>query len=164
MLDEKRIQEIKERAEWATQGPWGGDGVTINNWPSGSEQPYVLMEWIANGNGVVHENDEPYVNHENDSSFMAHAREDIPFLLQTIEDLRSAEQGGWIAVSSGQFPQEDERVAVWIVDDNTAFGGEKREYDDIWAYDSRHVGWQNGWVAYWRKRPAPPAAPKKENA
>lgn len=79
-----------------------------------------------------------------------------------LADLRSAEQGGWIAVSSGKFPQENERVDVWIVDDNTAFGGEKREYDDIWAYDSRHVGWQNGWVAYWRKRPAHPAAPKKE--
>jgi hypothetical protein len=84
----ERLQQIAEREALATKGPWAGDSVTVNNWPSDVDQPEVLMEWLCNGDGVVHTGDEPYANAEHDGQFIAHARSDIPYLLKLVEELR----------------------------------------------------------------------------
>jgi len=85
--------------------------------------------------------------------------EAIVFTLCKVEEI--ARQGGWIAVSSGELPEEEETVDVWIVDDNTAIGGERQEYAAIWDYFSHHPSWKNGLITHWRKRPLPPGETTK---
>ena len=73
-----RIEEIKARAEAATPGPW-----------------LVHPHESAEGQLVV---DEHYDNVAEcyvpeDATFIAHAREDIPYLLAEVERLRAALEG-----------------------------------------------------------------------
>lgn len=99
MLDEKRIQEIKERASKASLGPW---------WPGCIVNPdtkcqcrYILSEGyggciaevdVDNGKNVTDGgNGSPSLEEAiGNANFIANSREDIPFLLKTIEDLRAA--------------------------------------------------------------------------
>lgn len=108
MLDEKRIQEIKERAEKATGEKWMALPIVLSDRCNGIvlafEHTHTLDQecWDADDcpgqdKAYIVETDGGFYGPTwDDAQFMAEAREDIPFLLKTIEDLRG-EQGGWIA-------------------------------------------------------------------
>jgi hypothetical protein len=64
----ERLTEIEDRAAAATKGPWVADGGTF------SRSPYQLPVAVP-GNGVA------------DSAFIAHAREDVPWLVARIREL-----------------------------------------------------------------------------
>lgn len=69
-----RIEEIKARCEAATKGPW----IKIND---------QLRHGVTAGLiGVIHVYDE-------DADFIAHSREDIPFLLAELDRLTEAQAG-----------------------------------------------------------------------
>lgn len=72
-LSTEELREIRERCEKATQGPWVVDGTNAVVWGPDAQIIFVLD---ANGDP---DNDE----------FAAHAREDIPRLLDEIETLRA---------------------------------------------------------------------------
>jgi len=67
---------------------------------------------------------------------------------------------GWVRVDSGKLPGVGQNVHVWIVDDNSAIGGERREYIDTWDYDPSNAAWANGLITHWHPNvlPAPPQA------
>jgi len=75
-----RLQEIKERAEKATKGPWScnttmvGDVVYVDN-QSKSKLSMFIFRWIH-----------PF-HRGADVEFIAHAREDIPWLIAKLEKL-----------------------------------------------------------------------------
>lgn len=82
-----RVKEIEERCEKATPGPWvwtspsescPGEGWTISRWENGMiGREVVVQYWLRNK--------EAYSN----QTFIAHAREDIPFLISTVRKLTS---------------------------------------------------------------------------
>ncbi len=99
MIDEKRIAEIEGRLAAATPGPWfvalkdcrhrpvrgyntdiclKGDLCIID--PDDDCYPIVPIVSNKNGNG-------PFVNHET-RQFIAHSRDDIPYLLDLVKSLR----------------------------------------------------------------------------
>ena len=80
-----RLDEIRARAEAATPGPWAAE----------REDDY---EWIVVGG--TYEPDCRYViadcgfdSPQSNATFIAHAREDIPYLLAEVERLRAALEG-----------------------------------------------------------------------
>lgn len=171
MLDEKRIQEIKERAEKATPGPWewnkaegwGPDGYSGLNSPT---------ECVAMGCGE-HSDGCIVIENKDDAEFISHAKDDIDALLKTISDLRSAEQGGWIAVSSGEIPRKnpdpfEELSSEEILLNVPFFAARDRSPVVIgyYLFGSKQFvptgshGFSDE-VTHWRYKPAPPAAPKK---
>jgi len=73
-----RLEEIKLRCEKATPGPWEYDGINnILTVPSGSEEDGYVSPFTA------------YLGElkGKDIKFIAHAREDIPWLLTEVERL-----------------------------------------------------------------------------
>lgn len=80
-----RLEEIRQRAEAATPGPWRAYGNTVEQEKTGWHQvvgteltglPYMTYERLTTKN--------------EDATFIAHAREDIPYLLAEVERLRAA--------------------------------------------------------------------------
>jgi hypothetical protein len=76
------LAAIRERAEKATSGPWGWSDAKVRDGkyvfvPQGS---YLADTLIMFG--------DTYENGEQDAEFIAHAREDIPRLLDEIERLQ----------------------------------------------------------------------------
>ena len=75
-----RLDEIRARAEAATPGPWGqgninsGDGISLLDVYS-EHAGYVKVASVWDSE---------------DRDFIAHAREDIPYLLAEVERLRAA--------------------------------------------------------------------------
>lgn len=79
-LSKEYLEEIRRRCELTTPGPWisfvegrdhtSGDSVIIRG-PEGSEEDLYLLGGTAS-----------------DQDFVAHARQDIPLLLDEIERLR----------------------------------------------------------------------------
>ena len=73
--DGERLREIRERAEKATLGPWYvGEKIT---W---------MVRSSAFGN-IAHCDLQGGPGNEADAVFIAHAREDIPYLLERLETL-----------------------------------------------------------------------------
>lgn len=72
-MTEKELQEIKERCEKATPGPWG-----LDTWKNN-----LMVIATANCKIVVASRMQI-----RDAEFIAHAREDIPKLLREIEELK----------------------------------------------------------------------------
>lgn len=72
-LTEKELKSIRERAEAATPGPWGG----------------VDDFFVVEGDGVIIGNLVARCEKVEDTEFIAHAREDIMDLLEYIEDLKA---------------------------------------------------------------------------
>lgn len=83
MID--RLEEIKQRLENATPGPWiaqnGGEGDDTSIWfvSTKDSQPKTWQAVAECGFSL------PFSN----ADFIAHAREDIPFLLAEIERLKT---------------------------------------------------------------------------
>lgn len=88
MITPERRKEIKARIEAASSGPWKsdyGERVAID-FPTpeeydSSKAVYDAGKYSAYGlipHGIVH---------KNDADFIAHARQDIPDLLETIDEL-----------------------------------------------------------------------------
>ena len=80
-----RLNEIRARAEAATPGPWVAYGNTVEQEKTGwhtvvgtemTGQAYMAYERLTTKN--------------EDAIFIAHAREDIPYLLAEVERLRAA--------------------------------------------------------------------------
>ena len=108
-----RLSEIQARAEAATPGPWkpfqpcNEEGYTDwwvwrdNGDPfyngvvnvSGREEPGAV------GDACITDGSDPEQEH-NDAAFIAHAREDIPYLLAEVERLRAALELGYRATES----------------------------------------------------------------
>lgn len=75
-MTEEQLLAIKARAEAATPGPWGIEHVERRIW-AGSERVCFLFGQDRRQN-------------ENNGVFIAHAREDVPALLEEVERLRAA--------------------------------------------------------------------------
>jgi hypothetical protein len=98
MLTEKELQEIEERTTRATRGPWvlqwqpdnhpsGQYGLHRILAPAGEDpnnDPHMPFFW---GHGESYEHHEN--NGLNDGVFVAHARNDVPVLLEEIRRLRT---------------------------------------------------------------------------
>ena len=85
MLTTKECQEIRERADKATKGPWAQNADDA----SAIEHEYGLFYWQLSA----------HVDESHNASFIAHARTDIPALLDTVDELRAklADLAEWCA-------------------------------------------------------------------
>ena len=102
-----RLDKIEARANAATEGPWEWEGKSDEMWPQGenslmatggAEPEYVLMAWGYDAYGITAECDA-------DAEFIAHARTDVPWLLEQVErrdkaleavlDLHKEDGHGW---------------------------------------------------------------------
>lgn len=78
----QRVDEIRERAEKATDGPWGygvQKDIAVN--------PHGLAFLYGPANGNI---DKMQAFTSDDAAFIAHARSDIPWLLAEVARLRAA--------------------------------------------------------------------------
>ena len=124
-LTEKRLSEIRERESKATKGPW--------NWRESEEygrEPQVWADHYPNGELAATEGSRgwsicktrpksltkhsvlwplPFGEHGwEDGQFIAHARQDIPYLLEQIESLRRPTMEQEIAKALRLTPSEEE--------------------------------------------------------
>lgn len=74
MAEQDRIREIREREAAATDGPWRP--VIQPNW-----HPFVVMRERSENGGQL---DTSILRREEDADFIAHSREDVPFLLAAL--------------------------------------------------------------------------------
>ena len=72
-LTEKRLAEIRGREKVATQGPWAVQ-----------DKGAIPLIYGPDGERVA-----KVIDHQEDAAFIAHAREDIPALLDEVERLRA---------------------------------------------------------------------------
>ena len=100
------LAAIRERAEAATPGPWEWQPPSDEEWPIADESllspgtgKYVLVGWGYDASGIEGETA--------DREFIAHAREDIPALLDEIDRLNA--KLAWFETS---FPCDGGCVAV----------------------------------------------------
>lgn len=108
-LDEKRLAEIRERESKATPGYWtwiehsellNEPRVWSWHYPDGTEVPETDIRRRPRGWSICRTRERSLTEHgalwpfkfgengENDGEFIAHARADIPYLLEQIESLR----------------------------------------------------------------------------
>lgn len=90
-----RINDIRERCEAATPGPWTVENTKLSRAVIGGT--VELLNWAG---------DKPFYS-KDDFAFIAHAREDIPFLLAELDRLTEALR--WIAVAE-RLPDDGEWV------------------------------------------------------
>lgn len=75
-ITDKELAEMRERVGAATEGPWAaGHTLHVDDDEDGP------MEWVYNG--------DRYEKQEDDSAFCAHARTDMPRLLDEVDRLRA---------------------------------------------------------------------------
>lgn len=100
MLDDKRLNEIRQRCERATKGPWSPGREDMQSYDGATDQPFSsvyadddragshmghkLPLVIARIDGKDIEAEEEKAN----ARFIAHARTDIPDLLAEIERMK----------------------------------------------------------------------------
>jgi hypothetical protein len=118
MLTQKQIDEIRARCEAATEGPWW--------WPFGSEAllvekcGYYCDEKIGH---VDHEvvigryGGQPHYVKLKDARFIAHARTDIPALLDALEEAQREVEG----LREGLKQIVDYDPAYWCAEDGTGY-------------------------------------------
>jgi hypothetical protein len=75
MTLQQKLEEIKERAEKATDGPWLNDERIVLQ--DSGIQPHICYSYTADGYSLT---DKPIENAE----FIAHARTDVPLLLKAL--------------------------------------------------------------------------------
>jgi len=95
MLTPERLREIKERCERATPGPWtslsdDGRGLRTMNIKVVGRSPMMLVAQTAIGTtgGKIYDNGED--GRYDNAEFIAHAREDVPALVEEVDRLRLA--------------------------------------------------------------------------
>ena len=93
-ITEKRLNEIQNRLNVATKGPWSHDLIEFRTHMSNAVRApqadelgteLVVIAHTGYGFGSPHRN----------ASFIAHAREDIPALLAEVERLRGKLADAW---------------------------------------------------------------------
>lgn len=90
-----RLREIQERCNKATEGPWAYEAVSdkSNEWCLGvvvGNDDKPLSGRVEQGQGII---DHAIVREAmglEDAAFIAHAREDIPYLLQRVAECEAA--------------------------------------------------------------------------
>jgi hypothetical protein len=100
-MTDDRLAEIRARAEAATPGPWTAEFVFAEDerdrpdlehyWDDHSEWAYNAEPFRIEGPMVV-ENGEFSALSGPDADFIAHAREDVPYLLERVEALEKVAQ------------------------------------------------------------------------
>lgn len=92
-ISKKRLQDIKKRADAATDGPWEIEGKAVP-WNAKQESPFVDQGAGICGVIVGGSQDEQGgavgILKNEDAAFIANARQDIPDLLEEIAFLREA--------------------------------------------------------------------------
>jgi hypothetical protein len=89
-LTQEQLEAIRQRAEKATPGPWEirwGEVVTKH-----PDHQNVSQWYDGYSNAICSLNDGEYIinsNEDNDATFIAHARTDIPALLDHIAELEA---------------------------------------------------------------------------
>ena len=85
---QERLNAIKARAEAATPGPWG----------------QCVAATCPMGNAYLYLDSEDYVRlaHDNDMQFIAHSRQDIPWLIEQVERLQAEVQRKQVALTQIQ--------------------------------------------------------------
>jgi hypothetical protein len=109
----EREAEIRERAEQATPGPWYHEDIR-SGWSlnyRGSKPDGEQDGWLADF-GIAHG--------EKDSAFVAHAREDVPWLLTRLDEERAARQA---AEAREARLREALRQAISLAEVEEAAGG-----------------------------------------
>lgn len=89
-LTEERIAEIRGREKAATQGPWRAKCEILEADECGNataEMTYVSTN--DKGICILYGRGHDDANTQEDATFIAHAREDIPALLDEVERLRA---------------------------------------------------------------------------
>ena len=82
-MAELNTKEIQERCERATEGPWTENKPDkVDGWQPG----YCI---VANMGGKVYANPSGGCSPSNDIRFIAHARQDIPALLELVATLQA---------------------------------------------------------------------------
>lgn len=90
-----RLDEIRKRTEAATEGPWKNDGWDNFN-PDTLEAccvvefPKDIVAVFVNADGCDTWEEARSTNAANDADFIAHSREDIPYLLGLVDRLKTA--------------------------------------------------------------------------
>lgn len=169
-----RLDEIEARCNAATPGEWvhwvhdGPRGTIFRHCISPEHKPNKMI--CAD------------IDNSKDLEFIAHSREDVPFLLDEVrrlrEELAEAKAGGWISVED-RLPEDDcglhfyddgmlKFTSVLCASDNNLFAIKNRlivkktgsEYLDRLATDGWI--WSDGWnVSFWRPLPEPPVKEDK---
>ncbi|MFF1348455.1 hypothetical protein ACFVZJ_21170 [Streptomyces sp. NPDC058322] len=100
-----RLAEIQARAAAATPGPWQNDQAELHQAIPGA--PEIWVAWIGEALNI---DDLPKSNHN--AAFIAHAREDIPYLLVQLHqrDAEIAELQTKLAVRERQLSDMDAGV------------------------------------------------------
>ncbi|MFE7106581.1 hypothetical protein ACFU98_35075 [Streptomyces sp. NPDC057575] len=100
-----RLTEIEARAVAATPGPWQNDQAEIHQ--GMPDAPDIWVAWIGEALNI---DDLPQSN--NNARFVAHAREDIPFLLAELRqrDADIAELQAKLAIRERQLDDLDAGV------------------------------------------------------
>ena len=104
-MTKERMEEIRTRSEKATPGPWFTDGRTMVYTANPDDTECVEMR-IADIRGWGYLTgkmelsfDEAVAEQEANTAFIAHARQDIPDLLDALEDVRNAIKGASACLS-----------------------------------------------------------------
>jgi hypothetical protein len=84
----ERLAEIEARANAATNGPWYADVTRYHRRPASEQEVVVATDTMSivrlSGSKGFHEEAMP------DAEFIAHARQDVPWLLARVRELEAA--------------------------------------------------------------------------
>jgi len=97
----RRLEEIEKRASKATPGPWRYGESRDEQWVESSLPPNVPHHLIVYDEYIGEPDQEVWKQTANDLSFIAHAREDVPWLCSLMRKL--------LAIAEAACPFADER-------------------------------------------------------
>ena len=137
--DDQRIKEIRERESKATPGPWSIEE-NAGAWNEEHDEPAYHVPEMHDLNGS--EFDVPSMGN---ALFVAHARSDIPWLLERVEALTverdaHSEAGAEAATERNQWREKAERLAEFIEDLDGCYNPEFTnvpEFQDVWEITAR---------------------------
>lgn len=102
----EQLRAIRERAEKATPGPWVAARET--EYFTAIERPDGRILGSVGGDGYT-DNSPEHAEIEANAVFIAHAREEIPALLEHIRELRAEADDTGYAITSLGYAQEEAR-------------------------------------------------------
>jgi hypothetical protein len=142
-VDDKRLAEIRERESKATKGPWAVWQVsrTIIECEDGSP----ISSMTLGANYQPHEYQDKLKQMEANAEFSAHARADIPYLLEQIESLRrptteQAEVQQDLRMDAYYYSFTATRVpAIDLILSAVACAGKAYHHTDMWREECEWV-------------------------